>query len=219
MHLVKISVRLSLSARISLLLLVAILSLVSSSSLTSSATASSSIDNEGTTTGSGTSTATTNNISNDTSLNVTTSTIELGEKPFEVGRHRVVSLTNGTGQQKLTFEGNTTITTLSPGSAEPITTRDEGEGILTLLPWGGGILREEIHMNATQGGGRETATADITEYFVDESPTSISLVYFSTNSTGLLAALNNVVAVSIDEQQQNGDVVSRGFEWKHSNSE
>ena len=108
--------------------------------------------------------------------------------------------------------------TLPPGSTEPITTRDEGEGILTFLPGGGGILREEIHMNATHRDGSETATADITEYFVDESPTSISLVYFSTNSTGLLTALNNMVAVSLDEQQANGDVVSRGFEWKHGNS-
>ena len=210
--------RLNLTAKISFLLLVAVLSLASSSSLTSSATASSSIDNDGTTTGSGTSTATTNNMSNDTSLNVTTSTIELGEKPFEVGRHRVVSLINETEQQKLTFEGSTIIT-LSPSSTEPITTRDEGEGILTFLPGGGGILREEIHMNAAQGGGSETVTADITEYFVDESPTSISLVYFSTNSTGLLAALNNMVAVALDEQQANGDVISRGFEWKHGNSE
>jgi hypothetical protein len=141
----------------------------------------------------------------------------LGEKPFEIGQHRVVSLINETEQQKLTFEGSTMIT-LPPGSAEPITTRDEGEGILTFLPGGGGILREEIHMNATHRDGSETATADITEYFVDESPTSISLVYFSTNSTGLLAALNNMVAVSLDEQQANGDVVSRGFEWKHGNS-
>jgi hypothetical protein len=211
-------VRLSLTAKISFLLLVAVLSLASSSSLTSSATASSSIDNDGTTTGSGTSTATTNNVSNDTSLNVTTSTIELGEKPFEVGRHRVASLINETEQQKLTFEGSTIII-LSPSSTEPITTRDEGEGILTFLPGGGGILREEIHMNAAQGGGSETVTADITEYFVDESPTSISLVYFSTNSTGLLAALNNMVAVALDEQQANGDVISRGFEWKHDNSE
>jgi len=206
-------VRLSLTARISFLLLVAALSFASSSSLTSSATASSSIDNEGTTTASGTSTATTTTMSNGTSLNVTTSTIELGEKPFEVGRHRVVSLINETEQQKLTFEGSTMIT-LSPSSAEPITTKDRGEGILTFLPGGGGILREEIHMNATQGGGNETAMADITQYFVDESPTSISLVYFSTNSTGMLAALNNMVAVALDEQQANGDVVSRGFEWK-----
>ncbi len=210
--------RLSLTARTSFLLLVAALSLASASSLTSSATASSSIDNDGTTTGSSTSTTTTNDMSDNTSLNVTTSAIELGEKPFEVGRHRVVSLINETEQQKLTFEGSTMIT-LPPSSAEPVITRDEGEGILTFLPGGGGILREEIHMNATQGGGSETATADITEYFVDESPTSISLVYFSTNSTGLLAALNNMVAVSLDEQQANGDVVSRGFEWKHGNSE
>jgi hypothetical protein len=138
----------------------------------------------------------------------------LGKKPFEVGRHRVVSLINETEQQKLTFEGSTMIT-LSPSSDEPITTRNRGEGILTFLPGGGGILREEIHMNATQGDESETAMADITQYFVDESPTSISLVYFRTNSTGMLAALNNMVAVTLDEQQANGDVVSRGFEWKH----
>lgn len=39
-----------------------------------------------------------------------------------------------------------------------------------------------------------TATADVTEYFLSEAPTTISLAYFSTNSTGLLASLNQMIA-------------------------
>jgi hypothetical protein len=61
---------------------------------------------------------------------------------------------------------------------------------------------------------QEAALTDITEYFLSESPTTISLVYFSTNSTGVLAPLNNMIAVSLGEEQPNGDVVARGFEWK-----
>ena len=144
-----------------------------------------------------------------------TPTIELGEEPFAVGRYTPVSQTmiNETQQLQIIFEGSTTITL--PNTTESITTRDRGEGIITFLP-GGGVLRGQLHL--TTEDGSETATADITQYFLNESPTTISLVYFSTNSTGMLAPLNQMIAVSLGEQQPNGDSVSRGFEWKRGNA-
>jgi hypothetical protein len=68
----------------------------------------------------------------------------------------------------------------------------------------------------TTEDGSESATVTLTEYFLDESPTAINLAFFSTNSTGMLAPLNNMIAVSLDEEQPNGDVVARFFEWEDS---
>jgi hypothetical protein len=68
-------------------------------------------------------------------------------------------------------------------------------------------------MRATTEEGFESAIVYFTEYFLDESPTAISLAYFTTNSTGMLAPLNNMIAVSLDEQS-NGDVIVRLFEWE-----
>jgi hypothetical protein len=120
---------------------------------------------------------------------------------------------NETQQLQIVLEGSTTITL--PNTTESITTRDRGEGIITLLP-GGGVIRGQIQL--TTEDGSETATADLTEYFLDEAPTAISIVYFSTNSTGMLAPLNNMIAVSLDEEQPNGDVVARLFEWKRGDA-
>jgi hypothetical protein len=116
---------------------------------------------------------------------------------------------NETQQLQIVFEGSTTITL--PNSTETITTRDTGEGLITSLP-GGGVIRGQIQMSTEEGS--ESATVDLTEYFLDESPTAINLAYFSTNSTGMLAPLNKMIAVSLDEEQPNGDVIVRLFEWK-----
>jgi hypothetical protein len=114
---------------------------------------------------------------NASSLNATTTTpitptIELGEEPFAVGRYSPVSETvlNETQQLQIAFEGSTTITL--PNTTETITTRDRGEGIITFLP-GGGVIRGQIQL--TTEDGSESATADLTEYFLDEAPTAISL--------------------------------------------
>ena len=117
---------------------------------------------------------------------------------------------NETQQLQIVFEGSTTITL--PNSTETITTRDTGEGLITSLP-GGGVIRGQIQMSTEDGS--ESVTADFTEFVRFESPTAIGVAYFSTNSTdGMLAPLNNMIAVSLDEEQPNGDVVVRLFEWK-----
>jgi hypothetical protein len=147
-----------------------------------------------------------------TSLNVTTATnVELEEEPFAVGRYTPViqNLINETQQVQIALEGSTTITL--PNSTETTTTRDTGEGFITSLP-GGGVMRAQIQMSTEDGS--ESVTVDLTEYHLDdEVPTAISLAYFSTNSTGMMAPLNNMIAVSLDEEQPNGDVIVRFFEW------
>ena len=213
-----VNVKVSLTSMTSYLLIAASLLLGFSSVMsTEEAAASSPIDADNTTTVGGATTPTDTMSNNNTSLNTTTSStpitsnVELEEEPFAVGRYSPVSVNmiNETQQLQIVFEGSTTITL--PNFTETITTRDTGEGLITSLP-GGGVIRGQIQMSTEEGS--ESATVDLTEYFLDESPTAINLAYFSTNSTGMLAPLNNMIAVSLDEEQPNGDVVVRLFEWK-----
>ena len=213
-----VNVKVSLTSMTSYLLITASSLLGFSSVMSTEETvASSPIDGDNTTTVSGATTPTDTMSNNNTSLNTTssstpiTSNVELEEEPFAVGRYSPVSVNmiNETQQLQIVFEGGTTITL--PNSTETITTRDTGEGLITSLP-GGGVTRGQIQMSTEEGS--ESATVDLTEYFLDESPTAINLAYFSTNSTGMLAPLNNKIAVSLDEEQPNGDVVVRLFEWK-----
>lgn len=213
-----VNVKVSLTSMTSYLLIAASLLLGFSSVMsTEEAAAASPIDSDNTTTIGGATTPTDTMSNNNTSLNTTTSStpitsnVELEEEPFAVGRYSPVSVNmiNETQQLQIVFEGGTTITL--PNSTETITTRDTGEGLITSLP-GGGVIRGQIQMSTEEGS--ESATVDLTEYFLDESPTAINLAYFSTNSTGMLAPLNNMIAVSLDEEQPNGDVVVRLFEWK-----
>ncbi|MDW0121471.1 MAG: hypothetical protein QOK81_02520 [Nitrososphaeraceae archaeon] len=213
-----VNVKVSLTSMTSYLLIAASSLLGFSSVMSTEETvASSPIDGDNTTTVSGATTPTDTMSNNNTSLNTTTSStpitsnVELEEEPFAVGRYSPVSVNmiNETQQLQIVLEGGTTITL--PNSTETITTRDTGEGLITSLP-GGGVIRGQIQMSTEEGS--ESATVDLTEYFLDESPTAINLAYFSTNSTGMLAPLNNMIAVSLDEEQPNGDVVVRLFEWK-----
>lgn len=172
----------------------------------------------------GGSTATPVSDNTTSSLNVTTTaaitpTIELGEEPFAIGHYTQVSqnLINETLPLQIVLEGGTTFTTLLPNTTEMITTIDTGEAIITALP-GGGVVRGHIQMMAPTEDGFESAIAYFIEYFLQESPTAISLVYFSTNSTGVLAPLNNMIAVSLHEEQPNGDFITRFFEWEGSSS-
>jgi hypothetical protein len=213
-----VNVKVSLTSMTSYLLIAAS-SLLGFSSVmsTEEEAAASPMDGDNTTTVGGATTPTDTMSNNNTSLNTTTSStpitsnVELEEEPFAVGRYSPVSVNmiNETQQLQIVFEGSTTITL--PNFTETITTRDTGEGLITSLP-GGGVIRGQIQMSTEEGS--ESATVDLTEYFLDESPTAINLAYFSTNSTGMLAPLNNMIAVSLDEEQPNGDVVVRLFEWK-----
>ena len=202
-----INVKVSLTGTISLLLLAA--SLLGFTSVMPTAVASLPIDD--TTTDDGTPTTT---MSDDTSLNRTTptTTVELADEPFAVGHYRTVSDNmTSEGQVEFTFEGNTTITL--PNSTEMITTKDTGQGNVTFLPRGGAVIRAQIHM--TTEDGSENATGDFTEFMKNDESTGNGVGYFSTSSTsGMLAPLNNMIAVFLDEIQPNEDSIVRFFEWK-----
>ena len=67
----------------------------------------------------------------------------------------------------------------------------------------------------TTEDGTESVTVELNEFIKFDSPTGIGIAYFSTNSTaGMLAPLNNMIAVFLDEIQPNEDSVIRFFEWK-----
>lgn len=158
-----------------------------------------------------------------TATNATTTTtaapinLEFEDEPFAESRLREVSenVISETQQVEVVFEGSTTITTL-PNTTETITTRDVGEGILTFIP-GGGVFHGQLQMTIEDGS--ESAIALYTEHFNEESPTAISLVQFITNSTGVLAPLNNMIAITLDQEQPDGSLIIRYFEWEESDDD
>jgi hypothetical protein len=140
--------------------------------------------------------------------------VDLEDQPFAVGHYRSTPTNITETQVQFTFEGNTTITL--PNSTETITTRDRGQGNVTFLPGegGDGAIRGQIHM--TTQDGSETTTGDFAEFMRTDESTGVGIAYFfSTNSTGgMLAPLNNKIAVFLDEVQPNEDSIIRFFEWK-----
>jgi hypothetical protein len=158
-----------------------------------------------------------------TATNATTTTtaaptnLEFEDEPFAESRFIPVSenVINETSQQvELVFEGTTTMTL--PNTTETITTRDIGEGILTLIP-GGSVLHGQVQL--TTEDGSESALGLFTEYITTESTTAISLARFIANSTGVLAPLNNMIAVTLDQEQPDGSIIVRYFEWEESDDE
>src|SRR5215213_11497426 len=139
--------------------------------------------------------------------------VDLEDQPFAVGHYRSTPSNITETQVQFTFEGNTTITL--PNSTETITTRDTGQGNVTFLPGGGGgAIRGQIHM--TTQDGSENAIGDFAEFMRSDESTGVGIAYFSTDSTagGMLAPLNNMIAVFLDEVQPNEDSIIRFFEWK-----
>jgi hypothetical protein len=208
-----LNVKVSLIGTTMFLLLAA--SLLGFNSVMPTAAASLPIDDPITTTSGGdTSANNTTTMSENTSSSATTSAaiIELADEPFAVGHYRTVSnnMTSQT-QVQFTFEGNTTITV--PNSTETIKTIDRGQGNVTFLPEGGGVvIRGQIQM--TTEDGSENATADFTEYMKSEESRGVGVAYFSTSSTENLALLNNMIALYLDEIQPNEDSIVSFFEWK-----
>jgi hypothetical protein len=158
-------------------------------------------------------TATGNNMSLNTNATGYSSTIELAEEPFAVGHYIMVS-ENSTSETQAQFsvEGNTTIAL--PNTTERIITRDTGEGTFSFLPGGGGGSPSgQLHM--TTEDGRESERVNFTEFIRFDSSTGVGIAYFSTNSTGMLAPLNNMITVFLDDVQPNEDSIVRFFEWKN----
>jgi hypothetical protein len=152
------------------------------------------------------STAETNETIAPTSNN--TNAITLAEKPFLVEHGRTVAANpiNQTHMQ-ISLVGNGTITL--PNSTEPITTKDTGSAIARLTPTGN-IVHGQINVSTEDGS--ENATVFFTE--IGQGGKGVGVAYFTTNSTGKLAFLNNMVAVIEDEIQPNGDTLITAWEWR-----
>ena len=60
--------------------------------------------------------------------------------------------------------------------------------------------------------GSENATVFFTE--IGQGRKGVGVAYFSTNSTGKLAFLDNMIAVIEDEIQPNGDTLITAWEWR-----
>ena len=160
-------------------------------------------------------TATTTTATNATTTTAPTN-LEFEDEPFAESRITPVSenVINETQQVELVFEGTTTMTL--PNTTETITTRDIGEGILTFIP-GGGVIHGQLQL--TTEDGSESAVALFTEHFNEQSTTAISLVQFIANSTGVLAPLNNMIAITLDQEQPDGSIIIRYFDWEESDDE
>jgi hypothetical protein len=207
---ISFNIKIHLAGMTSFLLIAA--SILGFSSLMPTAAASPSIGDTTTTTT--TTNATTTIAEDNGGSTATVPTIELPQEPFAIGHYRTMTAnaTDGTAEEEITIEGTTTITL--PNSTGTITTRDTGEATFSLLE-GGAAGTITGHLHLTTEDGSETAAADFTEFTTFESPTNIGIVYFSTESAdGLLAPLNNTIAVYLNEEQSNGEFRVTFFEWK-----
>jgi hypothetical protein len=135
-------------------------------------------------------------------------TIILAERPFLVEEGKTLAATpiNQTHIQ-ISLAGNGTITL--PNSTETVMTKDTGSAIARLTPTGN-IVNGQIHISTEDGN--ENATIFFTE--IGQNEKGIGVAYFSTNSTGKLAFLDNMVVVIQDEVQPNGDTLITAWEWR-----
>jgi hypothetical protein len=101
----------------------------------------------------------------------------------------------------------------TPVSQNVINETQQVELLVTFIP-GGSVLHGQVQLITEDGS--ESAIALFTEFSMSESTTGISLVRFITNSTGTLAPLNNMITVALDEEQPDGSITARYFEWEES---
>jgi hypothetical protein len=134
--------------------------------------------------------------------------IILAGKPFLVEDGKTVAATpiNQTHMQ-ISLVGNGTITL--PNSTETVTTKDTGNAIARLTSTSN-IAHGQIRISTEQGS--ENGTVFFTE--IGQNGKGVGVAYFTTNSTGKLAFLDNMVAVIEDELQPNGNTLITAWEWR-----
>ena len=134
--------------------------------------------------------------------------IILAEKPFLVEDGKTVAATpiNQTHMQ-ISLVGNGTITL--PNSTETVTTKDTGNAVARLTSTGN-IVHGQIRISTEDGS--ENGTVFFTE--IGQNGKGVGVAYFTTNSTGKLAFLDNMVAVIEDELQPNGNTLITAWEWR-----
>src|SRR3712207_4372784 len=134
--------------------------------------------------------------------------IILAKKPFLLEDGKTVAATpiNQTHMQ-ISLVGNGTITL--PNSTETVTTKDTGNAVARLTSTGN-IVHGQIRISTENGS--ENGTVFFTE--IGQNGKGVGVAYFTTNSTGKLAFLDNMVAVIEDELQPNGNTLITAWEWR-----
>jgi hypothetical protein len=137
----------------------------------------------------------------------TSDAIPLSKEPFLVENGKTVAATpiNQT-HVRISLAGNGILS--PPNSTETIRTNDTGNALIRLTP-AGDIAQGQIHLKTEDGS--ENATVFFTEISLEGR--GIGVAYFSTNSTGKLAFLNNTVAVFQDELRPDGTTVITAWKW------
>jgi hypothetical protein len=109
---------------------------------------------------------------------------------------------------QLSFSGNGTLNL--PNGTEPIRTISRGSGIASMI---GTFAGKEI---LTTEDGSESATVTFYEIvrFGEQQGRGIATAIVETNSTGMLAPLDGMIMVGVDELPQEGNSTVTLWEWQ-----
>jgi hypothetical protein len=109
---------------------------------------------------------------------------------------------------QLSFSRNGTLNL--PNGTEPIRTISRGTGIASMI---GTFAGKEI---LTIEDGSESATVTFYEIvrFGEQQGRGIAIAVFETNSTGMLAPLDGMIMVGVDELPQEGNSTVTLWEWQ-----
>jgi hypothetical protein len=151
--------------------------------------------------------------SNTTTTSPSPSGIELSPQPIYEERSPEPNITpiNQT-HATLTFSGNGMLTL--PNTAQTINTTSNGTGIISFIT-SSGYAKETIRTE----DGSENATATFYE-IVQFNPTALGggkgivTAVFQTNSTGMLAPLNGMIAIGIDNVTSSGESHVTLWRWE-----
>ncbi len=109
---------------------------------------------------------------------------------------------------QLSFSGNGTLNL--PNGTEPIRTTSTGSGIASMM---GTFAGKEI---LTTEDGSENATATFYEIvrFGEQEGRGIAIAVFHTNSSDMLAPLDGMIMIGVDELPQEGNSTVTLWEWQ-----
>jgi hypothetical protein len=159
-----------------------------------------------------TATSTTSNNTTTTAATSLSSGIVLSPQPIYQERSSEANITpiNET-HATLTFSGNGTLTL--PNTTQTINTTSNGTGVISFIT-SSGYAKETIR---TEEG--ETATVILYEIVQFNSAAAgvgkgIVTAVFQTNSTGMLAPLNGMIAAGIDDMMSSGESHITLWRWE-----
>jgi len=156
---------------------------------------------------------TTTSIGNSSTINITSSGIDLSQQPVLQERTRVVSQTPLTYEyMSITFTGNGTLTLPNNNINNIVNFTSSGSALVSFVTQSSQGT-ETIRMN-------DGTTATLTFYEIAEFNPAIGqgkgiiIADVSTDPNGLLASLNGVILAGIDDIRPNGEGNATLWEWE-----